>query len=213
MQYKNCIFDMDGTLVDSMGYWRSLERNFLEQKGVRGPIDDVLELAKPLPLVKSTALFIERFHLDGTPEQIADEMMYAMEQHYLNDIPLKKGALAFLENLKQQNAKMCVVTATPRQLVEVCLAHLNLTHYFEFMLSCDEVGVGKDQPAAFFEAARRLNAVPADIAVFEDSLQAAQTAKKAGFYTVGVYDKNGADYWDQLSGLADERIITWDEIT
>lgn len=209
MKYKHCIFDMDGTLVDSMGYWRGLERDYLAQKGVCGPIDDILELAKPLPLVESTALFIKSFHLNGTPEQMAAEMMSIMKQHYLDDITLKPGAHLFLEHLKQQNAKMCVVTATPKPLAEVCLSHLNLTHYFEFLLSCDEVGAGKDQPVAFLEAARRLNAVPADIAVFEDSLQAAQTAKKAGFYTVGLYDKYGAAYWDQLTRLADDSIRDW----
>ena len=71
------------------------------------------------------------------------------------------------------------------------------------------MGTGKDHPDVFFEAARRLNAAPAQIAVFEDSLQAAQTAKKAGFYTVGIYDQTGAVYWDALSAIADETRTHW----
>lgn len=213
MNCKYCIFDMDGTLVDSMGCWRKLERSYLAQKGVSGSgIDEVLELAKPLPLVDSAALFIQRFHLEGTPLQMAEEMMAIMARHYLNDVPLKPGARAYLEKLKQNGVKMCVVTATPKPLVEICLAHLDLARYFAFSLSCDEVGAGKDQPLAFFEAARRLHAEPGDTAVFEDSLQAAQTAKKAGFYTVGVYDENGVAYWARLSALADAHISSWNEL-
>ena len=209
MDRKSCIFDMDGTLVDSMGYWRNLSRNFLRQKGVLGPINDVLELAKPLPLIDSTRLFIERFGLAGTPEDMAAEMSAVMKQHYLHDVSLKSGAGEYLEKLKRDGIKMCVVTATPPELVGACLSHLNLLHYFEFLLSCDEVGVGKNHPDAFLEAARRFNVPPIDVAVFEDSLQAAETAMKAGFYTVGVYDKHSVEYWNSLSSIANETIVDW----
>ena len=104
---------------------------------------------------------------------------------------------------------MCVVTATPKPMVQVCLSHLDLARYFEFALSCDEIGAGKDQPVAFLEAARRFDAAPSNIAVFEDSLQAAQTAKKAGFYAIGVYDQSGSEYWKRLSILTDEQILDW----
>ena len=122
---------------------------------------------------------------------------------------LKPGVVEYLTLLKHQGARMCVVTATPRHLVEICLSRFDLLPYFDFLLTCDEVGTGKDHPDVFFEAARRLNAAPAQIAVFEDSLQAAQTAKKAGFYTVGIYDQTGAVYWDALSAIADETRTHW----
>lgn len=106
---------------------------------------------------------------------------------------------------------MCIVTATPRHLVEVCLSRLNLTSYFDFLLSCDEVGAGKDHPDAFYEAAHRLGSAPSEIAVFEDSLQAAKTAKQAGFYTIGVYDESGYEFWSDLSLVADKTIKDWTE--
>lgn len=187
MEREKCIFDMDGTLVDSMRYWRRLERDFLTQRGVSIPdMERVLELAKPLPLYQSVLLFIERFGLKDTPEQAMNEMISMMRQHYQSDVKSKPGAEEYLKKLKKCGVHMCIVTATPRHLVEVCLSRLNLTSYFDFLLSCDEVGAGKDHPDAFYEAAHRLGSAPSEIAVFEDSLQAAKTAKQAGFYTIGV---------------------------
>lgn len=210
MNQKKCIFDMDGTLVDSMRYWRHLERDFLMSRGVSAPnMEEVLELAKPLPLYQSILIFIERFGLEDTPEQVMDEMTTIMRQHYQNDVNPKPGAVKYLEELKKHGVHMCIVTATPKYLVEICLASLNLASYFDFLLSCDEVGAGKDRPDAFYIAAKRLGAIPSEIAVFEDSLQAAKTAKQAGFYTVGVYDESGSDLWTDLSFVADETVKDW----
>lgn len=147
-------------------------------------MERVLELAKPLPLYQSVLLFIERFGLKDTPEQAMNEMISMMRQHYQSDVKSKPGAEEYLKKLKKCGVHMCIVTATPRHLVEVCLSRLNLTSYFDFLLSCDEVGAGKDHPDAFYEAAHRLGSAPSEIAVFEDSLQAAKTAKQAGFYTI-----------------------------
>ena len=123
MEREKCIFDMDGTLVDSMRYWRRLERDFLTQRGVSIPdMERVLELAKPLPLYQSVLLFIERFGLKDTPEQAMNEMISMMRQHYQSDVKSKPGAEEYLKKLKKCGVHMCIVTATPRHLVEVCLS-------------------------------------------------------------------------------------------
>ena len=211
MELKNCIFDMDGTLVDSMGCWQDAERDFLIRHGATEALDlnEILELAKPLPLIQSSALFISRLGLSYTPEQGRSEIMAAMEQHYRQDVQPKPGVTEFLAGLKRQGAHMCVATATPRYLVEICLSRLELLPYFDFFLTCDDVSAGKDHPDIFFAAAKRLHAAPAETAVFEDSLQAAQTAGAAGFYTIGIYDPSGADYWEQLSAVVDETRLHW----
>lgn len=104
---------------------------------------------------------------------------------------------------------MCVASATVERLVEACLGRLGVADCFEFLLSCDTVGAGKDRPDVFLAAAERFGAKPEEIASYEDSIFAVETAAKAGFYTVGVYDHNGADSWDALQALADETITDW----
>lgn len=204
-----CIFDMDGTLVDSMGYWRQLERFFLSQKGIHGDIDPILELAKPLSLIESTALFIKHFNLQGTPESLAAEMQSVMDAHYRNDILLKPGAKEYLKTLKSQGCSMCIASATPKPLIHTCLSHLGVIDMFDFILSCDEVGSGKNRPDVFLEAVHRMGSTPTETAIFEDSLQAVQTGKQAGFYVVGIQDSYNKPYWDVLANTADEIIFDW----
>lgn len=203
------IFDMDGTLVDSMVYWQRLGREYLTAQGVTEGMDEVLERIKPMTMAESSALFIEVFGLPGTPESVMAEMNAVMDEHYRSDIPLKPGAAAYLAALKTRGVKMCVATATPKPLAQACLKRLGVLEDFAFLLSCDEVAAGKDRPDVFLEAARRFGAVPAEAAVFEDAMFALQTAKNAGFYTVGVWDASGDKHWRELTDLADETVRDW----
>ncbi|MBQ8852442.1 MAG: HAD family phosphatase [Oscillibacter sp.] len=209
MDKRACIFDMDGTLVDSMVYWQRLGREYLASRGVTENVEPVLERIKPMTMLESAALFMETFGLPGTPESVAAEMNAVMDEHYRSDIPLKPGALEYLKKLHARGVRLCVATATPEHLARLCLERLGAAELLEFILSCDAVGAGKDRPDVFLEAARRLGTAPADTAAYEDAFFAAQTAKNAGFYTVGVYDAAGAARWQQLQALADETIFDW----
>ena len=93
--------------------------------------------------------------------------------------------------------------------MEACLTRLGVAKYFSFLLSCETVGAGKNRPDVYWESAKRLGAEPAEIAVYEDALYAAETAKTAGFYTVAVRDGSNQPHWETLTALADEKILDW----
>ena len=209
MDKKFAIFDMDGTLVDSMGCWKQLGREFLRDKGVTGEIEQVLQKTKPMTMSESSNLFIREFGLTGTPESVAAEMNGVMDRHYRTDIPLKPGVREYLDALHKKGVTMCVASATAEPLIRSCLTRLGVADQFSFLLSCEAVGVGKNSPDVFLEAARRMGSLPAETAVFEDALYAAETAKRAGFYTVGIYDENSDHHWARLQKTADETISNW----
>lgn len=209
MNKKFAIFDMDGTLIDSMGYWQRLGREYLTGKGVTGDLTDVLERIKPMTMTESAALFSAEFGLAGTPAELAAEMNGIMETHYRADILLKPGVAEYLAALRADGVRLCVASATAPDLVAACLERLGVLDHFEFLLSCEEVGAGKDKPDVYLAAADRLGAQPGEAAVYEDALYAARTANEAGFYTVGVYDPSGEAHWDEMTALADEIITDW----
>ena len=177
MDKQYAIFDMDGTLVDSMGFWKNLASEYLRSKGVTDIPADILERIKPMTMSESAALFQSEFDLHG---DIESEMNAMMADHYRNDIPLKPGAAKYLHTLHQTGVKMCVASATAEHLMASCLERLGILHCFAFLMSCETVGAGKDSPAVYLEAARQLGAEPAEIAVYEDALYALRTAKDVG---------------------------------
>ena len=207
MDKKFAIFDMDGTLIDSMGFWENLATEYLTARGVAEIPAKLLEQIKPMTMSESAELFQRTFGLTGDVEA---EMNAIMDEHYRKDIPLKPGVREYLENLHRQGVRMCVASATAEPLMESCLERLSVRHFFEFLLSCETVGAGKHSPLVYHEAARRLRAVPKEIAVYEDALYAVQTAKEAGFHVVGVYDDGAAGNWQTIAKIADE-IINWEE--
>ena len=203
------IFDMDGTLIDSMIFWKSLASEYLSSRGVTQVPADLPERIKPMTMSESAALFQQEFGLTGDPEA---EMNAMMDGHYRNDIPLKPGVEAYLRLLRSRGVRMCVASATAEPLMESCLTRLGVRDCFEFLLSCETVGAGKRSPRVYQEATARFNAAPAEIAVFEDALYAIQTAKYAGYYVVGVYDDSAAKNWLTIEKLADEIILNWEEV-
>lgn len=208
MDKRFAIFDMDGTLVDSMIFWGNLSSEYLSSKGVAQIPEDILERIKPMTMSESAALFKREFGLNGDPEA---EMNAMMDEHYRNDIPIKPGVREYLDKLHSRGVQMCVASATAEPLMTACLGRLGVLDYFEFLLSCETVGAGKRVPIVYHESARRLGAAPSDIAVYEDALYALQTARNAGYFVVGVYDDSAKSSWQAIVNIADETIFSWEE--
>lgn len=203
------IFDLDGTLADSMPYWAHLTEEYLAIKGVSKLPDDLYERIAPMTVTESAALFIELFGLEGTPESVAGEIDALMCRHYIEDIPLKEGAADYVKGLWEKGVRLCVASATAKELIDACLERLGLLQCFDFTISCESVGAGKKKPDVYHAAAARLGAKPGDIAVYEDALYALETAKAAGYYTVGVYDDSAGHSWSEIEKTAHELIIHW----
>lgn len=208
MDKRFAIFDMDGTLVDSMIFWKNLASEYLNSKGVVQIPEDILERIKPMTMSESAALFKQEFGLSGDPEA---QMNAMMDEHYRHDIPLKPGVREYLDKLHNRGVRMCVASATAEHLMAACLGRLGVLSYFEFLLSCETVGAGKRSPVVYHESAKRLGADPSDIAVFEDALYAVQTAKSAGYFVVGVYDDSAKPSWQAIVNIADETILNWED--
>ena len=209
MDKQFAIFDMDGTLIDSMIFWKNLASEYLSSKGVKQIPADILERIKPMTLSESAALFQQEFGLTGDLEA---EMNAMMDEHYRKDIPLKPGVREYIQLLHRRGVRMCVASATAEHLMESCLIRLGVRDCFEFLLSCESVGAGKRSPLVYHTSAKMLGATPQEIAVYEDALYALQTAKEAGYYVVGVYDDSAAKNWLTIEKLADEIVLNWEEV-
>ena len=208
MDKKYAIFDMDGTLIDSMIFWKNLAAEYLSSKGIKRIPEDILVRIKPMTMSESAELFRLEYGLSGDPEA---EMNTMMDDHYRNHILLKPGVREYLQILHKSGVRMCVASATAEPLMEACLTRLGVRDYFEFLLSCETVGYGKRSPLVYHESARLLGAHPVEIAVYEDALYAVQTAKEAGYYVVGVFDESASKNWKTIENLADEIILNWEE--
>lgn len=211
MKKQFAIFDMDGTLVDSMGFWNKLVDEFLARRGLPPFSPELQEESIALTAEGTGELIIRTYGLSGTPAQIAGEINGLMEAHYRADVPLKPGAAGFLERMKAAGFQMCIASSTAPALLDICLRRLGVRDYFEFLLSCEEVGVGKTQPDVYLEAARRLGGTPENTVIFEDILVAAQTAKGAGFSLGVIYDVNSDAEQEQLKKLANCYFTRWDD--
>ena len=180
MDKRFCIFDMDGTLVDSMHYWKGLGRDYLESLGIR-PDERLLWMVKAMTMLEGAAYFMDTFRIPGPPQRIVDEMEAMMEEHYRRDVPLKPGVKAYLERLRERGCRLCVATATNEALSRQCLSRLGVDGLFDFIISCETLGVSKDKPDVYLEAARRLGADPGETAVFEDAPYAARKIGRASW--------------------------------
>ena len=215
MNKKYAIFDMDGTLIDSMRYWKNLGREYLSKFGITENLDEIMRKIKPLTMTESAELFRIEFDLPGTKESIAEEMNWMMEEHYRNDIPLKDGVREYIFKLHTMGVHMCVASATDKELMKVCLERLGLLEYFQFLLSCEEVGAGKSKPDVYYESLCRLQKTdslsPEDVAVYEDAEYAIRTALDAGFYTIAVYDDSNKTKWEKLKEQSMAAIFDWNQ--
>lgn len=212
MNKKYAIFDMDGTLIDSMGYWNNLLQEFLLSQGIKEDVTALMQQVKTMTMEQSSAMLSKLYPQLGDPRDFAKNAGALMARHYAQDIPLKPGVKNYLEKLKADGVKMCVATITDRKLLEVCFKRLGIDKYFDFTLSANECGKGKDDPEIYLAACEKFGSTPCETAVFEDAPYALETAKKAGFYTVAVYDDGEKNNLEKAKAAADEYIDDWSQI-
>ncbi|MBP1561248.1 MAG: HAD family phosphatase [Oscillospiraceae bacterium] len=205
------IFDMDGTLLDSLSIWADSDREFITGLGHEYDMSHSFAM-KTMHFDSACEYLVRTFGLDISPEETGKRILKLVEEKYLHGIDLKDGALDFIRSAHDKGIKMCVATSNKKELAAESLKAHGLMEYMEFVLTSDEVGCGKESPLIFERAAEMLGAAPSETAVFEDSIHAVKSAKKAGFYVVGVYDPLCEEEFAQIEKAADRTIKTYREL-
>ena len=202
---KGAIFDLDGTLLDSMFIWDTIGEDYLRSLG-KEPHEDLKETFMTLTLEEAAEYYREHYGVTLSVKEIVDGVNSMVEQTYRTKVTLKPGIAEYLAWLKENGVRMCVATVTDRYLVEETLERLGVRHYFSEIFTCAEVGFGKDKPIIYQKALEHLGTEKSDTYVFEDLPFALNTAKTDGFPTVGIYDRHEA-HQDELKELADYYIF------
>lgn len=197
------IFDMDGTLLESLAAWDHAAARYLQTRGITLP-EEIDEHIQHLSLLEGAQYIITQLNLPDTPEDLLENTLALVRRHYLTDILPKPGAAELLQSLKRQGIKICVATASDTALAQAAFERLHLMQYIDFIIACDEVGQGKHSPMIYETALKRLGTSKNRTLVVEDALYAVQTAKAAGFLTAGVYEPfHPADQEDLVKSTAD----------
>lgn len=210
MKYNHWIFDMDGTLTDSMGIWDEVPFALLEQYG-RTPKPDLRQVLLPLGMAESARYLIREYQLPLDEANYDAAVMEAVGRLY-RTVELKPGVRKILERLKAEGAHLCVCSNTWQPMCERVLGDLGVLDYFDFVLSAQD-GFTKKEPAIFLEAMRRVGGhTPAECVVCEDAVHAARTAHRAGFPVIGIADYYSRADEPEMRALSQQFLTSWEQL-
>lgn len=212
------IFDVDGTLLDSMDVWEKAPFQYLQNRGVF-PEKNLGKTLFSMTMEQGALYIKEKYHLKESVQEIIQGVNEAAETFYAKEVPLKSGMRKLLETLKSAGIPVAAATTSSRPLVETAFLRLGIRSYFQAIFTASEVGKGKEEPDIYYLAAKALGSPKETTAVFEDGLYAAKTAAKAGFFVVGVYDRCSEKDQETLKktaalylGKEEDPQKFWDEI-
>lgn len=184
---QGAIFDVDGTLLDSMSVWANIGADYLRFLGYE-PRENLNETFKSMSLYQAACYYQSEYGVTLSTDEIIAGVNDRIGQFYRERAGLKPGVAGFLRQLREKGVKMCVATATDRPLVEAALERCGVLAYFSDIFTCFSVGHGKDEPVIYRTALEHLQTARAKTIVFEDALYAARTARRDNFVTAAVYD-------------------------
>ncbi len=212
---KAAIFDMDGTLINSLIFWdhlwKTMGEKYLGDPSFR-PDDTTDRECRTLTVDKAMDLVYERFGIGSSGKELTDLAVELIIVFYREVVEAKPGALEFLQYLKEKGVKMAVATASNGDLVQLAMERCGLKPYLDMVVSCADVGKGKDQPDVFLLTLEKLGTTAEETWMFEDSYVALQTAKRIGMPTVGIFDANNYGQ-DILRANSDHYIAEGESLT
>ena len=189
MKIKGAIFDMDGTLLDSMAYWNTVGIDYLSRQGIEFNSDKenyVLHVG----IKKFTEYCNVKYGLNKTYEEVLQALHDIISEKYNTVVQLKPGALEMLEKFKQNGVKMCIATATEQTEAKAVLKRLGVLDYFSEVFTTTIVGADKNSPLIYEVAMNHLGTKKEETYIFEDAWYAIKTAHNNGFNVVGIEDEN-----------------------
>lgn len=208
---KAAIFDLDGTLIDSMWLWEKVDIDFLNKRGFKLPLD-LKENIEHLSFIDTAKYFKERFNLPQSLEEIMNEWNTMAYEQYANTILLKPGAKEYLYSLKLKGIKIALATSNSIPLLEAVLKRSGIYNYFDVITTTNEVKRGKNFPDIYLLSAEKLGVKPNECIVFEDILPAVLGAKAAGMKVVAVHDLYSEYQRKEILDSADYFIYKYDDI-
>ena len=208
---KAVIFDLDGTLVDSMWMWTEIDREYLGRFGISLP-DDLHGMIEGKSFSETAHYFKERFQLKDSIDTIKRDWNDMAWEKYERQVPLKAGAREFLELLKARHVPMAIATSNSRELVGMVTRVHRIDGYFSAVVTGCDVEKGKPSPEVYLKAAELIRANPGACLVFEDIVQGILAGKNAGMRVCAVEDHYSAYQEKEKRELADYYITSYEEI-
>lgn len=199
---RGVIFDVDGVLLDSMPVWEEIGERYLKTQGKEAK-PGLRDILFPMSLEQAAVYLIRKYGLPKRADQVVGEVNDMIRKFYAEEAGLKNGVRSYLEQFQKAQIPMAIATSSGRENVSAALGRLSVLECFQALLTCSEVGSGKDRPKIYLEAARAIGTRPEETWVFEDTCHALLTAKRAGFRTVAVYDRASRKDLDTLKANAD----------
>lgn len=205
---KGAIFDLDGTLVDSLWVWAAIDDEYLSKHGFTTP-DTLNAEINHLSFTQTAEYFKSKFNIDEPIEKILNDWNSMALDHYSNDVKLKPGAKEFLQKLKSLGIKISLATSNSQNLLQACLKNNDIYECFDAITTTDEVKKSKEFPDVYLLASKKIGVEPKDCLVFEDILPAAKGAKSAGMNVCIVKDKYCVHSKEELLKVADNYINSY----
>lgn len=206
-----CIFDLDGTLIDSMWIWGSIDREYLGRYGISCP-KDLEKAIEGMTFSETAVYFKERFSLQDTIEEIKADWEKMSIHKYRHEVPLKKGVLDFLRQLKKRGIKTGIATSNGRNIVDAVLDALHIKSFFDNVLTGCEVEKGKPHPEIYLKSADILGEKAENCLVFEDIPAGIIAGKTAGMTVYAVEDDFSLHMKEEKIRLSDRYIIDYTQL-
>lgn len=208
---KAAIFDLDGTIFDSMWVWTDIDKRFLGDRGFEVP-KDYLQAIAPIGARKAAEYTIERFELNEKVEDVMNEWFDMAMEAYKNEVLCKPYVKEYLQKLKSNGIRLGVATSSDRKLVLPALERNGIIDFFETIVTVDQVDRGKGFPDIYERAAKNMGCANVECMVFEDILAGIKGAKAGGFVAIGVYEKHSLYEHPEIKRLADRFIMDFGEM-
>lgn len=200
---KAVIFDVDGTLLDSMEIWDNVGARYLHRLGIQAE-EGLRETLFPMSARQGASYLNEHYQLHKTESEVVQGILETVRDFYYHEAELKEGVRKLLAYLDSEGIPMAIATSSERQHIEHAFERLGIRQYFQVICTCFEENTGKkESPLIYQKASEYLKVAPEKTYVFEDVLYAVRIAKKAGYRVAAVYDSYSAKDQEQIKELAD----------